>query len=125
MKNTLTAKRLREALELRNMKCAELAEKTGISKASISQYYNGVYVPTNIKSGKIAEVLNVSPAWLMGFDVQMIENENINETTGMLLFDVVNDIGMKDALEKLIKLSNEDKQIIYSMINSLYEKGNK
>ncbi len=35
--------RLNQALEIRGMKPVELAQRTGLSKARISQYTNGVY----------------------------------------------------------------------------------
>ena len=69
MKNELTAKRLSMALNNANMKPQELADKSGVSKSSISQYINGSHAPSNISSGKMAKILNVNPLWLMGFDV--------------------------------------------------------
>lgn len=49
----------------------QLADKTKVNKASISQYVNGRNVPSNITAGKIADAFNVNPGWLMGFDVPM------------------------------------------------------
>lgn len=73
MKNEITAKRLSLALSNANMKPQELADKSGVSKSSISQYVNGSHSPSNISSGKMAPILNVNPLWLMGFDVPMME----------------------------------------------------
>jgi repressor LexA len=70
MKNELTAKRLSEALSDANMKAQELADKSGVSKSSISQYVNGSHSPSNISSGKMASILGVNPLWLMGFEVE-------------------------------------------------------
>lgn len=47
------------------------SEKTKLNKASVSQYVNGKNLPGNITSAKIAQVFNVNPAWVMGFDVPM------------------------------------------------------
>jgi transcriptional regulator with XRE-family HTH domain len=69
MKNSITAQRLKEALNTCRMKQEELANASGVSKASISQYINGSHSPSNISSGKLASVLQVNPLWLMGFDV--------------------------------------------------------
>lgn len=69
MKFSETARRLSEALNMNNMRAQDLANATGINKASISQYVNGSHSPSNISAGKMAPVLNVSPLWLMGFDV--------------------------------------------------------
>lgn len=73
MKNELTAKRIQLALSNANMKPQELAEKSGVSKSSISQYVNGSHAPSNISSGKIGKILGINPLWLMGFDVDMKE----------------------------------------------------
>lgn len=39
------AERLARALDARDVKQVELAEKTGISKSAISQYLSGAFVP--------------------------------------------------------------------------------
>lgn len=71
MKHETTAKRLKLAIENAGLKPYQLADKSGVSQPSISQYLKGSHKPSNISSGKMAEVLNVSPVWLMGFDVPM------------------------------------------------------
>ncbi len=63
--------RLLHAMELRNVKPVELAEKTGLSKARISQYMNGVYVPKSKGTHLIAKALQVNETWLMGIDESM------------------------------------------------------
>ena len=71
MKHERTAKRLSKALANVNKIPQELANESGVSKSSISQYLNGSHKPSNISSGKMAKVLGVDPLWLMGFDVPM------------------------------------------------------
>lgn len=89
MKNELTAKRLRTALSNANMKPQELADRSGVSKASISQYVNGSHAPGNISAKKIGKVLEVEPMWLMGFDVPMnrenAPTEKSNPNTALAL----------------------------------------
>lgn len=68
-----TADRLQEALNFRNMKQADLSRITDIDKASISLYLKGKYAPKGDKLYKIALALGVSPQWLSGFNVPMIE----------------------------------------------------
>lgn len=63
--------RIKEALEVRNMTAAELSKKSGIGKGSISKYLNGLVVPKQSAIGEMAKALNVSPAWLMGYEVDM------------------------------------------------------
>lgn len=77
MKNPETAKRLQEALTAKDMIPQELADKTGIGKASISQYLNGQHKPSNLSAGKIGKILDVNPLWLMGFDVPMQKPDQV------------------------------------------------
>lgn len=65
------ASRLREAMAIREMKQADLVSATGIGKSSISTYLSGDYEPKQKNIYKLAEVLDVSEAWLMGEDVPM------------------------------------------------------
>lgn len=65
------ANRLSYALTLRNMKPIELAEITKIDKSKISSYMAGRYKAKTDGLQKIANALNVSPVWLMGYDVPM------------------------------------------------------
>jgi transcriptional regulator with XRE-family HTH domain len=69
MKHELTAMRLRKALGDNGLRAQDLAELSGVSKASISQYVNGTNRPSNLSAGKMASVLCVNPLWLMGFEV--------------------------------------------------------
>lgn len=75
MKYSETAKRLTEAMSDKNMKAVDLSNKTGLSKAIISQYVNGDRCPTVKSSDLLAEVLGVSPVWLMGFNVPKFRSE--------------------------------------------------
>lgn len=65
------ANRLKKALDYNNMKPVELANKTGINKSLISNYLSGSFKAKQNKLDVIARVLNVSEAWLMGYDVDM------------------------------------------------------
>lgn len=67
--------RLKEAMNVKRMKQVELSEKTGIGKSSISHYINGTHSPTTDRIYLIAKALNVSEAWLLGYDVPMTTEE--------------------------------------------------
>jgi len=60
------ARRLRLAMDSASMNQKELAEKSGCSKAAISQYCAGIYSPDGARLSAIAEALGVSPAFLSG-----------------------------------------------------------
>ena len=73
MRRANAAKRLNEAITLRNMKPIDLANTTGISKASISGYMLGKYEPKPARLRTMAKVLNVSEAWLMGYEGALMD----------------------------------------------------
>lgn len=66
-----TAERIKEGMELRQLKQADLVEKTGISKGALSSYISGRYVPKQNNIFLIAKALNVNESWLMGNDVPL------------------------------------------------------
>ena len=72
------ANRLKLALELNNMKSTELAIKTGIDKSLISNYLSGRFKAKQDKVDVMAEVLNVSEGWLMGYDINIERQQNKN-----------------------------------------------
>ena len=66
------SERIREAMDSKGVKAIELSRRTGISKSSISQYMSGYVSPKADRIYLIAKALNVSEAWLLGYDVEMI-----------------------------------------------------
>lgn len=69
------AERLLKSMELAGVSQAELVEKTGIGKSSISQYLSGLYEPKQKNIYRLATALKTDPAFLMGID------ESIEKTT--------------------------------------------
>lgn len=109
MKNETTSKRIRVALSNANMKPQELADKSGIGKASISQYVNGSHAPGNVSAEKMGKILNVNPLWLMGFDSPMereTEKAKKEESPKILqYYEQLNDIGKHVATERVKELT--------------------
>lgn len=81
--------RLREALLINGMTASELAKKSGLNKGAISKYLKGTVIPKQSAIGVMADALGVSPAWLLGYDVPIKEDEidlnKLNETNRALL----------------------------------------
>lgn len=75
--------RLQKVMNLKNMKQVDLVEKTNIDKSLISNYLKGKYKAKQDNLYLLAKVLNVSEAWLMGYDVPMERNSE----------DILNKIG--------------------------------
>lgn len=61
--------RLLEAIKSSNLKQADIVERTGINKGSLSSYLSGKYKPKQDNTYRLAKILDVNEAWLMGFDV--------------------------------------------------------
>ena len=94
LKNNEFQKKLKQALKENGMKQITLAEKTGIPKSTISSYLSGVFIPKKEYLLKMAEVLNVSPSWLLGYDEHFQKVYTmINGTNGDLLIDILQKIG--------------------------------
>lgn len=60
--------RLARAMEIKGFNATELAIRSGLSTASISRYLNGIMVPKRPTAIRLAQILGVSPVWLLGFD---------------------------------------------------------
>ena len=84
MKQT-TQQRLNQLMSERNLKQVDilnmslpLQKETGIkmSKSHLSQYVNGKSSPDQYKLYLLAKTLNVSEAWLLGYDVPKEDKEN-------------------------------------------------
>ena len=124
MKNETTAKRLIQALEMNNMKAQELADRSGVSKVSISQYVNGTHAPSNISAGKMAKVLSVNPVWLMGFDAPMKEHEQgyyLNPETAQIAQDLYDNPDLRILFDAGRDAKPEDLQMAANLLTRLKE----
>ena len=68
--------RIKKALRIKGMKQADLCQITKIPKSSLSQYLSGDFEPKQDRIYLISKALNVSEAWLMGFDVPMARKDS-------------------------------------------------
>ena len=80
------SKRLAEALRVKNMKQTDLCKLAKVPKSSLSLYLSGAYEPKQDRIYEMAKVLNVSEAWLMGYDVPMerqSSQQRLSKTDGL------------------------------------------
>lgn len=77
--NSTTSTRIKQAMNSSNLKQIDIVNKakslekeTGIklTKTDLSQYVNGKVTPGQKKLYILAKILNVSEAWLLGYDVE-------------------------------------------------------
>lgn len=110
MKTSSTALRLNEFMQKNGLKqidiinrakpfCSEYGVK--LSKSDLSQYVSGKVEPGQNKLYILARALNVSEAWLMGYEVKNVANKNESQN---------------------IQTSSEVKDEILSMLIRNYEK---
>lgn len=74
--------RLKIAMDRSDMKAVDLCEKTGIPKSAVSYYMAGKSEPKSDRLYVIAKALDVSEAWLLGYDVDMarsVEQKELDE----------------------------------------------
>lgn len=69
------AARIRAAMDKTGKKQADLVRETGLDRGSISSYLSGKYEPKQKAIYKLSKALDVSEAWLLGFDVPMYRTE--------------------------------------------------
>ena len=63
--------RLRKAMDARGKKQADLMRETGLDRGAISSYLSGKYEPKQKAIYKLSQALDVSEAWLLGYEVPM------------------------------------------------------
>lgn len=105
----LFAKRLRDSMENREIKAADLARLSGVSKGMISLYLRGEHEPGQLNTSKMAQVLGVSPAWLMGLNSEPVARFHQKD----ILCKIIENMD-KEKIEALItvaKAMHDDKRI--------------
>lgn len=70
------AKRLQEAMNLREKKQSDLSNDLNIPKSAISQYLSGKFEAKQDRIYDLAKYLDVNEPWLMGYDVPMERAKN-------------------------------------------------
>lgn len=116
-----TAERLKKLMASRNIRQVDIVERTGIGKSAVSQYVSGKVVPKQDKLYLLAKALNVSPTWLMGYDVPMSWGDNHETTTDIYtpILKKVPMLGYAAAGQPLENLDGQD--TYYVETNSKYE----
>lgn len=118
-----TSDRLKKIMEERKIKQVDILNMSlpyckkyniKMNKSDISQYVSGKVEPSQEKLVILGMALDVSEAWLMGFDVSPVRKDN----TGEAKEDV-------DLLWKFSLLEKRDKETILDMINVMLSRKEK
>lgn len=116
--------RLKEALSVRGMKAIELSEKTDIPKGAISYYIAGKSQPKADRLNLISMALNISEAWLLGYDVPMerTNEQKKNDNIVRIVAQMRKENDFFDIVSMLAELPPEQYSIVKSMILALGQK---
>lgn len=101
--------RLRRAMSVRGMKSVELCERSGVPKSAVSYYLAGKSKPKADRLYIISKALDVSEAWLMGYDVPMdrAEKQKKVDQLAELIDKLRSDPDFFEAVSLLSKLPPE------------------
>ena len=115
--------RLREAMERRGLRAVDLVERTGIPKGTISYYLTGHTKPKADRLYLLARALDVSEAWLLGFDVpsQRTDAQKKNDQLAKLIVKMRTDEDFYETVAALAGLSETKYQSVKQLLNALNE----
>ena len=115
--------RLREAMEIRGFRSVDLVETTGIPKVTISYYLSGKTVPRADKLFTLAQALNVSEAWLLGYDVSMTRTPESkkNDQLAKLIVKLRTDEKFYNTVSALAELTESQYRGVEQLIAALKE----
>ena len=99
--------RLEQAMNEYGISQAELSRRSGVAESTISSYRAGAYAPRNKKLYLIATALNVSPSWLMGYDLE--SNEDALDLALQSVWSEMSDEQKKQALDYMRFLTSDRK----------------
>lgn len=123
-KNAEIKDRLREAMDARQMRAADLVDASGVPKSAISFYLSGKSKPKADRLYKLAQVLDVSEAWLLGYNVPMARTAEAkkNDRLARLVMKMRNNPDFFEAVSNMAELSAAEFENIKGLLSSLCDK---
>ena len=112
-KTDTCSNRIKTALLIRGMKQSELCQITQIPKSAISQYISGAFEPKQDRIYLISKALNVSEAWLIGYDVPMERQEKKTAPSEPQLTE-----GEPVLLDLFRRVPEDQQQLVLQMIRA-------
>jgi transcriptional regulator with XRE-family HTH domain len=115
--------RLAEAISDAGMRPIDLVEKTGIPKSMLSYYLNGKTKPKADRLYIIATALNVSEAWLLGFNVPKYrtDEQKKNDQLAKLIVKLRTDADFYETVVSLTKLNEKQYKSVKDLVAAFNE----
>lgn len=119
-----TSQRLKLAMDMAHKKQSDLAEATGLNKATISRYVAGRHEPKADAISRLASALDVAEMWLWGYDVPMerTDMQKKNDQQIKLVTRVRKDERFANAVAMLDQLSQDQFDNIEQILAAFTQK---
>lgn len=111
--------RLKIAMDLRDVKAVDIARMLGVKEGTISHYRSGYSKPKKDRLVKLANILMVDPAWLMGLDVSMLRREKHDGEMGAAAEAI--SLDMESAAMLIERLNTENRKKALRYMENLYQ----
>ena len=115
--------RLQQALDRKGWKAVDLVEKTGVPKGAVSYYLSGRSKPKADRLYSIAQALDVSEAWLLGYEVAMnrTDDQKKNDQLAKLIVKLRTDNDFYSLVATLADLPESKYRGIEQLVAALKE----
>ncbi len=121
------SERLNQTLKSQGVTQAQLSSRTGIPKSAISQYLSGKFSPKQDRVYLICKVLNVSPAWITGYDAAasgktLVSNPMLSKEEAHLLEMFRNDTAFRASVLGLMSDASDAQSAGYDIFRAAKSK---
>lgn len=116
--------RLKAVMELKGIRAVDIVENTDIPKGAISYYISGRSQPKSDRLYVLAKYLNVSEAWLLGYDVPMerTAEQKKNDDLVKIIAQMRRDSKFFGIVSMLAELPEEQYDSLTTIISALGKK---
>lgn len=116
--------RLRFAMNRAGLKAADMCKKTGIPKSAMSYYLSGRSEPKADRLYLICKALDVSEAWMLGYDVEMEKTQT--QKNNDIIADIVVRLRTDDTFLNYVEALRTDPDFLAAVqsVYSLAKKNN-
>ena len=115
------AERIRVAMGKSGKKQADLVRETGLDRGAISSYLSGKYEPKQKAIYKLSKALDVSEAWLLGYEVPMerAAESKKNDALAEIVVRLRSDEKLYSLALKLSTMDAEQLDLIDKLVSGL------
>lgn len=116
--------RLTAVMKMKGIRAVDIVENTDIPKGAISYYISGKSQPKADRLYILAKYLNVSEAWLLGYEVPMerTAEQKKNDDLVKIIAQMRKDPKFFDIVSKLAELPSEQYDSLTTIISALGKK---